>query len=193
VSDTPSAEATASPPPPPPTPPPSIPAPQPPGQPSGQPWGAPIAGVDAPIGYELPTAGELTPGWQWIVRLTWLAVFIGLMSVWKASRDIGLPTWWLGPFGDPMPLPVSLLPFLVPTAMVMLTFSRSRAMPWFGLVGACAMAGVGVADLSPYPGLGVIELVIAAAAGAVSVASIGGRYRAGPASPPADADGDGAR
>ncbi|MBA3399178.1 MAG: hypothetical protein H0U01_04375, partial [Acidimicrobiia bacterium] len=152
MSDTPSAEATASPPPPPPTPPPSIPAPQPHGQPSGQPWGAPIAGVDAPIGYELPTAGELTPGWQWIVRLTWLAVFIGLMSVWKASRDIGLPTWWLGPFGDPMPLPVSLLPFLVPTAMVMLTFSRSRAMPWFGLVGACAMAGVGVADLSPYPG-----------------------------------------
>lgn len=127
--------------------------------------------------HELPRPGELTPGWQWVLRLAWLGVFVGFSSVWKASRDIGLPTWWIGELSDPAPFYVSLVPFVAPTVMVVLTFGRLRTLPWLGLGAAAITATVAVADLAPYAGLGLVELTLAVAAAAVSAASLAGRYR----------------
>ena len=121
--------------------------------------------------------GELTAGWHWVVRLAWLGVIIGFSSVWKASRDIGLPTWWIGELSDPQPLFVAVFPFAAPTAMVALTFGHSRLLPWLGLGASAVTASIGALDLAPYTGLGVVELSLAAAAAAVSLASFGGRYR----------------
>ncbi|MBA2386118.1 MAG: hypothetical protein H0V69_03390 [Acidimicrobiia bacterium] len=126
---------------------------------------------------EYARAGELTPGWRWVVRAAWLGAFVGYSSVWKASRDIGLPTWWLGQFGNPEPFYVTLLPFLAPAIMVVLSFGRSRALPWLGLGASALGAAIGAIDLTRYSGLGVVELLIAGAVAAVSLASFSGRYR----------------
>lgn len=111
------------------------------------------------------------------MRACWIGAVIGYSSVWKASRDIGLPTWWLGQYGDPEPFFVSLLPYLAPVLMIVLSFGHSRALPWLGLGASAVGAVIGALDLSPYPGLGVVELVIAGATAAVSLASLAGRYR----------------
>lgn len=151
--------------------------PPPPPPPPPRPADAPAGSERHRVVTEYDRVGELTPGWRWVVRAAWLGAFVGYSSLWKASRDIGLPTWWLGELGDPEPFYVTLVPFLAPTIMVVMSFGRSRALPWFGLGAAAVGAVVGAIDLTRYTGLGVVELVIAGAAAAVSLASFSGRYR----------------
>jgi hypothetical protein len=121
--------------------------------------------------------GQLTVGWRFVVGLAWSGVIVGFMVVWKASRDIGLSTWWLGPAGEPQPFYVSLLPFLAPTAMLLGVVNGARLLPWGGLAAAAVTAAVGLGDVGRVPGLAAAELALAAGGAAVSVASLGGRYR----------------
>ncbi len=52
-----------------------------------------------------------------MVVTTWVGVFVAYMAVWKASEEIGIATWWLGPRSDPQPLVVRLVPFIVASAV----------------------------------------------------------------------------
>jgi hypothetical protein len=112
------------------------------------------------------------------VGIAWAGVGVGLMVVWKASRDIGLATWWIGPAGEPQPWYVSLLPFVAPVAMVLGAINNARMLPWAGLAAAAVTAAIGLGDLGRVPGLAAAELALAAGGAAVSAASFGGRYRA---------------
>ncbi|CAN5364589.1 hypothetical protein BH23ACT3_BH23ACT3_22990 [soil metagenome] len=121
--------------------------------------------------------GELTAGWSVVFGLGWLAVGVAMAAVWTASRQLGLSTWWLGPTADPRPIFVNVLPFVAPLLFVASAMKRVRYLPWFGLVGAAATAVVGIGDFGRVRGFGLVELLIAAAAAAVSLASFAGMYR----------------
>ena len=126
---------------------------------------------------DAPAPGQLTRGWRIATGVTWGLVFVAFTAVWKSSRELGLSTWWLGPVGEPQPVVVMLLPFVAPVAMLLATLNNVRWLPWAGLVASAGTAVVGIADLDRVPRLGLVEVAIAGAAAAVSVASFGGRYR----------------
>ena len=105
-------------------------------------------------------------------------MIVAYAAVWKTSYELGLTTWWLGPFGDPQPAFVTMLPFVPPLAMVLLALNNSRWLPWAGLAAAVVLAVIAVFDLSRVPRLAIVELAIAAAGALLAVAGFAGRYRA---------------
>jgi hypothetical protein len=124
-----------------------------------------------------PRAGELTSGWRAITALTWVFVMVALASVWKTSDQPGLSTWWLGPRGRPNSVLVQVLPFVPPVLMLLATLNHVRRLPWFGLAASLSIVVMGMFDLQPFVGLGVIEIAIGVAAAMVSLASLTGMYR----------------
>jgi hypothetical protein len=125
----------------------------------------------------------LTGGWRLVTAVTWGLVFITFAAVWKVSRELGLSTWWLGPIGEPQPVFVLLLPFVAPVAMVVATLNQTRWLPIAGLVASAVTAAVGLGDLDRVLRLAIVELAIAGAAAAVSIASFAGLYRSAVTSP----------
>ncbi len=121
--------------------------------------------------------GQLTPGWRLTVVATWVLATLGWMAAWKSSRELGLSTWWLGPSSDPQPFFLMLLPFVPPVTMIVLAVQNSRHLAWWGLAASAVGAAIAVGDLGRVVRLGIVELAIAAATAAVSVASLSGRYR----------------
>ena len=119
-------------------------------------------------------AGELTVGWRTVYAIGWIGVVLGLAAVWKSSRTLGLPVWWLGPEADPNPLPLQILPFL-PAALLIAAAVRSmRFLPWLGLAGAAAMIAIAAFDVGRFTGLALIQIVLAVAGALVSVAAFAG-------------------
>lgn len=127
-----------------------------------------------------PRAGELTGGWRIVVGVTWVLVVVALASVWKTSDQLGLSTWWLGPRGDPRPVPVRLLPFLPAVLMILAAINHVRRLAWWGLAASAAIVVTGVFDLDRVVRLGLLEIAIGVAAAVVSLASLAGTYRVGP-------------
>lgn len=124
-----------------------------------------------------PRRGELSPTWRIVTAIAWIAVMLALATVWNTSVQLGLATWWLGPRGDPQPLAVQLSPFVAPVVVVVLTMNHMRWMPQIGLVASAVVAGFGAADLGRVTSLGVLQILVGAAAAAVSIASATGTYR----------------
>lgn len=128
-----------------------------------------------------PREGELTAGWRIVTAITWIAVVLAFATVWNVSVQLGLSTWWLGPRGEPQPRIVQLTPFVGPLLMILGTINQTRWLAWYGLLAAGVLVGYGVVDIVRIGGLGVLEVLIAAMAGAVSLASLTGTYRRDPA------------
>ena len=124
-----------------------------------------------------PRAGELTTGWLIATGVGWIGVVAALAAAWNVSRQLGLSTWWLGPAHDQRPPYVVMLPFVATAVMLTLVGNRARQVPWIGIVGALATAAVGLGDLGRVRGLGLVELIAAAAGLLVSIASFSGMYR----------------
>ena len=122
--------------------------------------------------------GELTPAWRIAVILTWVGAFLAYLAVWKASEEIGIATWWLGPRSHPQPIPIRLIPFAVVAVFGMLAGSNVRRLPWISLAGSGVLALIAVPDLSRSGGLAAIEFAIAGAVALVSLGSFTGMYRA---------------
>jgi hypothetical protein len=118
-----------------------------------------------------------------VLVVTWVGAFLAYMGVWKASEEIGIGTWWLGPRSTPQPLVVRLLPFAVTGVFAILAGYNVRRMPWISLVGAAALAGFAAADLSRSTGLALVEFAIAGAVALVSLAASTGTYLAAPPPP----------
>ncbi len=133
----------------------------------------PVAGTMA----RPPRPGQLTMPWRAMVVATWIGVFVAYMAVWKASEELGIATWWLGPRSSPQPLLIRLVPFFVTAGFGILASYNVRRLPAIGLVGAVVLAGIAVPDLSRSTGLAVIEFTIAGAVLLVSAASFTGMYR----------------
>jgi len=130
-----------------------------------------------------PRVGELTATWRIALIVTWILVFLAYMGVWKASEEIGIGTWWLGPRSDPQPLLVRLVPFFVTAFFGILASYNLRRLPWIGVAGAVVLAAIAVPDVSRQAGLALVEFVLAGAVLVVSLAALTGRYRAAPADP----------
>jgi len=121
--------------------------------------------------------GRLTTAWRAAVVTIWVGVFVAYLAVWKASAEIGLSTWWLGPRSDPRPVLVRLIPFLVAALFGILASYNIRRLPVIGVLGAVALAAVATPDLSRSPGIAAVEFMIAGAVLIVSIASFTGTYR----------------
>jgi hypothetical protein len=119
----------------------------------------------------------LTTAWRVLTGVGWVGIVIVFAATWNASRQLGLPTWWLGPVDHQRPPYVIMLPFVAPLVVITAVGNRVRYVPWIGVLGAAATAGIGLGDLGRVRGLGVVELIAAAAALLVSVASLTGMYR----------------
>ena len=105
-------------------------------------------------------------------------MIIGFASVWNASAQLGLSTWWLGPRADPQPRYIQFAPFVAPLLMLLATINQVRRLGWWGLAASIAIAGFGLGDLGRVTSLAIIELTIAGAASVASIASLTGTYRA---------------
>lgn len=125
-----------------------------------------------------PRVGELTPSWRLALSFAWILVFLAYMGVWKASQEIGIATWWLGPRSDPQPVIVRLVPFIVAALFIALASSPRRRLPLANLIGVVVLAGIAVPDFSRSTGLAMVEIAIAGAVAIVAIASSSGQYRA---------------
>ncbi len=112
-----------------------------------------------------------------MVVTAWVFAFVTYMGVWKASDEIGIATWWLGPSSDPQPLVVRLIPFVVTATFGIVASYNVVHMPLIGLIGAGILAAIAIADLTRSTGLAVVELAIAVAMLLVAAASFTGVYR----------------
>jgi len=108
------------------------------------------------------------------------------MAVWKASEEIGIGTWWLGPRSTPQPLIVTLVPFIVTALFGVLASYNLRRLPAIGTIGALAIAAIAVPDLSRSAGLATVEFAIAGAVLFVSLAAFTGTYRTATPDPAGD-------
>jgi hypothetical protein len=129
-----------------------------------------------------PRPGQLTPLWIVLTAVLWVCVFLALTGVLKASQELGLATWWLGPFSDPNPLVLRLLPFYAPTVMVIVGLSNFRWLPLAGLFASAVTLVIGFLDLGDVRRLGLVEVAIGVAAAVFSLASLTAMYRS-PADP----------
>jgi hypothetical protein len=127
-----------------------------------------------------PRAGELTPAWRVAIVLTWLGALLAYLAVWKASEEIGIATWWLGPRSNPEPILIRLIPFGVVAVFGILAGYNIKRVPAISLAGAGVLALIAIPDLSRSGGLAMIEFAIAGAVALVSLGSFSGVYRAAP-------------
>lgn len=128
-----------------------------------------------------PRPGELTAGWRTMTIVTWAAVFFAFAGVWKASVEIGLHTWWIGPRSDPQPVAVRLIPFAVAALVALAASYNVRRLPWIGIAGALGIAVIAAFDVVTSARLAAVEFAVAGAALAVSLTSLTGQYRSMPA------------
>jgi len=121
--------------------------------------------------------GQVTIGWRVVFILGWGGVLLGLGAVVKSSRTMGLSTWWLGPSADPNNIAIEALPFAVAVVMVVLGFRNVRHLPYFGLLGAIALAAIATGDVGRFDALAQVELVTAGIGLFVSIAAFAGLLR----------------
>jgi hypothetical protein len=153
----------------------TLPPPGPPGAPA--PWTEPAPSTPAAGVVRPPRPGQLTTPWRAMTVAAWVGVFVAYMAVWKASEELGIATWWLGPRSNPQPLVIRLVPFIVTAVFGILASYNVPRMPAIGLLGAAMLAAIAVPDLSRSTGLAVVEFAIAGAIAVVSAASFTGMYR----------------
>ena len=124
-----------------------------------------------------------------MLAVCWVGVFFAFAAVWKASEEIGIATWWLGPRSDPQPLLIRLAPFIIAIAVGLIVVSNRREAVWVSYGGAALIGVLAVLDVSRSAGLAVIEFAVAGAVILVTTASFAGRYRVVERSTrPADSD-----
>ena len=127
--------------------------------------------------------GQLTAGWGTAFWFVWAGAAGAFAAVWVSSRTVGLATWWLGPETEPRPVFVTLLPFVLPLALAAAAFAHARYLPWFGMAAAALQSVFGFGDLGTVQHLALVELLIAAGAFLLSVASLAGMFRRAPDEP----------
>jgi hypothetical protein len=118
-------------------------------------------------------------------------VVFGLGAVWVSSRTTGLSTWWIGPEARPASVLVSVIPFVLPTAVMIGVLAGTRHMAWLGIAASLATAAVGIGDLGRVAAYGIVELALAGGGLLIALAAFAGTYRRSPMGDDgADADAD---
>ena len=97
------------------------------------------------------------------------------MAVAITSRNIGKPTWWLGPESNPSFVLLWALPFAAPIASIIAAIKFGRVASFIGFGAALSLGAIGVADISITPGVALIECAIAIASALIAIATFAGR------------------
>lgn len=104
--------------------------------------------------------------------LGWVGGILGYSTIWAVSRQVGLPTWWLGPRSTPSPVPVMLLPFVLPVIVLIGIAANLQRIARYGVFAALATLGVAAGDASNQPGLAVAQLAISLGLLSASLAAL---------------------
>ncbi len=113
----------------------------------------------------------LSGGWKAVVSLTWIGVVVGLASVWAASRQIGMSTWWLGPPANGRHVVINVAPFVAPFFALTSAIGGSRRTWQIGIAAGAILVAIGAADLGRVTRLGIVEIVLGCAGAGSSIAS----------------------
>lgn len=111
-------------------------------------------------------------GWRVVLMLGWVGGILGYSTIWAVSRQVGLPTWWLGPRSTPSPVPVMLLPFVLPVIVLIGIAANLQRIARYGVFAALATLGVAAGDASNQPGLAVAQLAISLGLLSASLAAL---------------------
>jgi len=125
-------------------------------------------------------SGELSEGWSLMFIIGWAAVAAGFAAVWRASWQLGLPTWWLAQRSNGFGVLLAPVPFIPPAALIIAAARRARFLPWWGLAISAVLCAVALFDLNQARGLALAGAAAALAGALVSVASVAGMYRSAP-------------
>ena len=117
----------------------------------------------------------LTDTWRTVAVVSWLLVLFAIIAVAVTSRNIGKPTWWLGPQSDPSFVLLWALPFVAPIASIIAAVKFGRIASFVGFGSALLLGVIGVADINKTPGVAVIECTIAIASALIAIATFAGR------------------
>jgi hypothetical protein len=154
-----------------------------PDPPAAAPDVPPASLLPTPPPASVPRAGELTRNWATVFWVGWLLIAASFVAIWVSSAKLGLATWWLGPTTAPRFFLLNVLPFIAPLGLAVASLMRVRKLPLWGAAGAVLTAGIAAFDLSTVPGFAAIEFGLAGAGLLVSLAALGGMYRAVPTAP----------
>ncbi len=117
----------------------------------------------------------LTQTWRTVAVVSWLLVFFAIMAVAVTSRNIGKPTWWLGPESNPSFVLLWALPFVAPIASIIAAIKFGHIASFVGLGAALFLGAIGVADINNTPGVALIECTIAISSALIATATLAGR------------------
>ncbi len=117
----------------------------------------------------------LTNTWRTVAVVSWLLVFFAIIAVAVTSRNIGKPTWWLGPQSNPSFVLLWALPFVAPIASIIAAIKFGRVASYVGLGSALLLGAIGAADINGTPGVALIECAIAVSSALIAIATFAGR------------------
>ena len=122
-------------------------------------------------------ASGLTTTWRTVAVVSWLLVFFAIIAVAVTSRNIGKPTWWLGPESNPSFVLLWALPFVAPIASIIAAIKFGHIASYVGFGAALFLGAIGVADISGTPGVALIECAIAVSSALIAIATYAGRIK----------------
>ena len=119
----------------------------------------------------------LTNTWRTVTVVSWLLVLFAIIAVAVTSRNIGKPTWWLGPESNPSFILLWALPFVAPIASIIAAIKFGRIASFVGFGSALFLGAIGIADINNTPGVALIECTIAISSALIAIATFAGRVK----------------
>ena len=117
----------------------------------------------------------LTNTWRTVAVVSWLLVFFAIIAIAVTSRNIGKPTWWLGPESNPSFMLLWALPFVAPIASIIAAIKFGHIASYVGFGSALLLGAIGAADINNTPGVALVECVIAVSSALIALATFAGR------------------
>jgi len=117
----------------------------------------------------------LTNTWRTVAVVSWLLVLFAIIAVAVTSRNIGKPTWWLGPQSNPSFVLLWALPFVAPIASIIAAIKFERVASYVGFGSALLLGVIGAVDIDNTPGVALVECVIAVSSALIAIATFAGR------------------
>lgn len=112
-----------------------------------------------------------------MLAVTWAAAFFAFAGVWKASVEIGIATWWIGPRSADQPIVVQILPFVLCVGVAVLAIYNVPRVALLSCSATVFVAAIAAFDISRSGGLAAIEFAVAALLLLVSIGSLAGTAR----------------
>lgn len=121
--------------------------------------------------------GQVIYAWRTVLAVGWVALVVCLFIVAGAGEVSGRPVWWFGHESDRQMLPVMLVPFVLPLAVIAMAWRGTRFVVAVSLAATLVLAVTAWLDRDDAPGAAAMTALITVAALALSLAAFAGRAR----------------